>query len=148
MPFKKNFEFVNIFFFEFWSKKKLRLLSKSKTEKNWLRHSDLRYSIQYVRILIDVFFPFFFRSFSDNHFVCGTDNQTYPTRCHLLRAQCAGHKVNLKHRGSCKGTFTSYFLHYLFKLSIRSTFFHLTSFSLLFFLWQTLSFARNSIHIT
>lgn len=20
--------------------------------------------------------------------VCGTDNQTYPTRCHLIRAQC------------------------------------------------------------
>lgn len=47
----------------------------------------------------NIFFP------SDNHFVCGTDNQTYPTRCHLLRAQCAGHKVNLKHRGPCKGIF-------------------------------------------
>ncbi|XP_031620477.1 SPARC-related modular calcium-binding protein 1 isoform X2 [Contarinia nasturtii] len=34
--------------------------------------------------------------------VCGTDNQTYTTRCHLLRAQCAGHKASLKHRGPCK----------------------------------------------
>ncbi|XP_037034682.1 SPARC-related modular calcium-binding protein 2 isoform X4 [Bradysia coprophila] len=34
--------------------------------------------------------------------VCGTDNQTYPTRCHLIRAQCSGHQVSLKHRGSCK----------------------------------------------
>lgn len=38
--------------------------------------------------------------------VCGTDNQTYATRCHLMRAQCAGHKVNLKHRGPCKGKFS------------------------------------------
>lgn len=35
--------------------------------------------------------------------VCGTDNQTYANRCHLLRTQCAGHKVSLKHRGPCKG---------------------------------------------
>lgn len=34
--------------------------------------------------------------------VCGTDNQTYPTRCHLIRAQCTGHQVSLKHRGTCK----------------------------------------------
>lgn len=34
--------------------------------------------------------------------VCGTDKQTYPTRCHLIRAQCSGHQVSLKHRGSCK----------------------------------------------
>lgn len=34
--------------------------------------------------------------------VCGTDNQTYPTRCHLIRAQCSGHQVSLKHRGVCK----------------------------------------------
>lgn len=40
---------------------------------------------------------------SKSRAVCGTDNQTYPTRCHLLRAQCSGHKVNLKHRGPCKG---------------------------------------------
>lgn len=38
--------------------------------------------------------------------VCGTDNQTYPTRCHLIRAQCSGHQVSLKHRGSCKGKFS------------------------------------------
>ncbi|XP_037920835.1 LOW QUALITY PROTEIN: SPARC-related modular calcium-binding protein 1 [Hermetia illucens] len=34
--------------------------------------------------------------------VCGTDKQTYPTRCHLIRAQCSGHQVSLKHRGSCR----------------------------------------------
>ncbi|XP_016973680.1 SPARC-related modular calcium-binding protein 2 isoform X1 [Drosophila rhopaloa] len=33
--------------------------------------------------------------------VCGTDGQTYPTRCHLLRAQCGGHQVSLKFSGSC-----------------------------------------------
>jgi len=35
--------------------------------------------------------------------VCGTDGQTYPTRCHLLRAQCGGHQVSLKYSGSCNG---------------------------------------------
>ncbi|XP_035912205.1 SPARC-related modular calcium-binding protein 2 isoform X2 [Anopheles stephensi] len=34
--------------------------------------------------------------------VCGSDNKTYPTRCHLIRAQCSGHQVAFKHRGSCK----------------------------------------------
>ncbi|XP_068145650.1 SPARC-related modular calcium-binding protein 2 isoform X2 [Drosophila tropicalis] len=34
--------------------------------------------------------------------VCGTDDQTYPTRCHLLRVQCSGHQVSLKYRGFCK----------------------------------------------
>ncbi|KAH8402150.1 hypothetical protein KR009_010161 [Drosophila setifemur] len=33
--------------------------------------------------------------------VCGTDGQTYHTKCHLLRAQCSGHQVSLKYRGSC-----------------------------------------------
>lgn len=47
--------------------------------------------------------------------VCGTDNQTYTTRCHLIRAQCAGHKVNLKHRGPCKGT-----IHHTFDFNIFS----------------------------
>lgn len=35
--------------------------------------------------------------------VCGTDDQTYPTRCHLLRVQCSGHQVSIKYRGPCKG---------------------------------------------
>lgn len=35
--------------------------------------------------------------------VCGTDGQTYPTRCHLLRAQCWGQEVSFKYQGSCKG---------------------------------------------
>ncbi|XP_017839067.1 SPARC-related modular calcium-binding protein 1 isoform X2 [Drosophila busckii] len=35
--------------------------------------------------------------------VCGTDDQTYPTRCHLERVQCSGFQVSLKHRGACKG---------------------------------------------
>ncbi|XP_017482062.1 PREDICTED: uncharacterized protein LOC108371079 isoform X1 [Rhagoletis zephyria] len=34
--------------------------------------------------------------------VCGTDEQTYPSRCHLLRVQCSGHQVSLKYRGPCK----------------------------------------------
>ncbi|XP_018788671.1 PREDICTED: SPARC-related modular calcium-binding protein 2 isoform X2 [Bactrocera latifrons] len=34
--------------------------------------------------------------------VCGTDDQTYPSRCHLLRAQCSGYQVSLKYRGHCK----------------------------------------------
>lgn len=44
--------------------------------------------------------------------VCGTDGQTYPTRCHLIRAQCSGHQVSLKHRGTCKGDIFSLDLHY------------------------------------
>lgn len=38
--------------------------------------------------------------------VCGTDNQTYPTRCQLLRTHCRDDGPNLvavKHRGHCKG---------------------------------------------
>ena len=35
--------------------------------------------------------------------VCGTDEQTYPTRCHLLRVQCSGHQVSIRYRGPCKG---------------------------------------------
>ncbi|KAM7345382.1 SPARC related modular calcium binding-like protein magu isoform 2-T2 [Cochliomyia hominivorax] len=34
--------------------------------------------------------------------VCGTDGQTYPTRCHLLRVQCKGHPVSIRYRGHCK----------------------------------------------
>nr|CAD7570012.1 unnamed protein product [Timema californicum] len=34
--------------------------------------------------------------------VCGTDNQTYPSKCHLLHVQCQGLPVNIKHRGRCK----------------------------------------------
>ncbi|KAL5286000.1 SMOC1 family protein [Megaselia abdita] len=34
--------------------------------------------------------------------VCGTDDKTYPSRCHLLRIQCTGHLVSVKHRGPCK----------------------------------------------
>ncbi|XP_067632355.1 SPARC-related modular calcium-binding protein 2 isoform X2 [Eurosta solidaginis] len=34
--------------------------------------------------------------------VCGTDDRTYPSRCHLLRVQCSGHQVSLKYRGPCK----------------------------------------------
>ncbi|XP_055374150.1 SPARC-related modular calcium-binding protein 1 [Condylostylus longicornis] len=34
--------------------------------------------------------------------VCGTDNRTYPSRCHLIRTQCQGNPVKLKHAGACK----------------------------------------------
>uniref|UniRef100_A0A1B6ENY2 SPARC-related modular calcium-binding protein 2 n=1 Tax=Cuerna arida TaxID=1464854 RepID=A0A1B6ENY2_9HEMI len=37
--------------------------------------------------------------------VCGTDNQTYPTRCHLLKQHCRQDGPNLvtvKHKGHCK----------------------------------------------
>ncbi|XP_065226398.1 SPARC-related modular calcium-binding protein 2 isoform X2 [Planococcus citri] len=35
--------------------------------------------------------------------VCGTDNQTYPNRCALLRVQCAQNNLlEVKHRGKCK----------------------------------------------
>ncbi|XP_030379820.1 SPARC-related modular calcium-binding protein 2 isoform X2 [Scaptodrosophila lebanonensis] len=34
--------------------------------------------------------------------VCGTDDRTYPTRCHLLRVQCSGYEVSLRNRGGCK----------------------------------------------
>lgn len=48
--------------------------------------------------------------------VCGTDNQTYPTLCHLIRAQCSGHPVSFKHRGACKGMFVLFSIY----LRIRS----------------------------
>ncbi|XP_054276219.1 SPARC-related modular calcium-binding protein 2 isoform X2 [Macrosteles quadrilineatus] len=37
--------------------------------------------------------------------VCGTDNKTYPTRCHLLKQHCRDDSPNMvavKHRGQCK----------------------------------------------
>ncbi|CRL03761.1 CLUMA_CG016446, isoform A [Clunio marinus] len=39
---------------------------------------------------------------SKNRLVCGTDGKTYASRCHLIRAQCNGYRVSLKHRGTCK----------------------------------------------
>lgn len=33
--------------------------------------------------------------------VCGTDNQTYASRCHLLREHCRGSQVVIQHRGKC-----------------------------------------------
>jgi len=35
--------------------------------------------------------------------VCGTDNQTYASRCHLLREHCRGSQVVIQHRGKCTG---------------------------------------------
>ncbi|XP_062129931.1 SPARC-related modular calcium-binding protein 1 isoform X5 [Drosophila sulfurigaster albostrigata] len=49
--------------------------------------------------------------------VCGTDDQTYPTRCHLQRVQCSGHQVSLKHRGNCKGCLAA--LQYAVRESVR-----------------------------
>ncbi|KAG8320829.1 hypothetical protein J6590_060076 [Homalodisca vitripennis] len=46
--------------------------------------------------------------------VCGTDNQTYPTRCHLLKQHCRQDGPNLvtvKHRGHCKERSCSNKLH-------------------------------------
>ncbi|XP_069692250.1 SPARC-related modular calcium-binding protein 1 isoform X3 [Periplaneta americana] len=34
--------------------------------------------------------------------VCGTDDVTYASRCHLLQAQCQGSAVAVQHRGRCK----------------------------------------------
>ncbi|KAH8269608.1 hypothetical protein KR018_010507 [Drosophila ironensis] len=33
--------------------------------------------------------------------VCGSDGQSYTTRCQLLRAQCRGEEVTLKYHGNC-----------------------------------------------
>ena len=35
--------------------------------------------------------------------VCGTDNQTYASRCHMSREQCHGSQVVIQHRGRCTG---------------------------------------------
>jgi len=35
--------------------------------------------------------------------VCGTDNQTYASRCQLLREKCRGSQVVVQHRGRCTG---------------------------------------------
>ncbi|XP_026474227.1 SPARC-related modular calcium-binding protein 2-like [Ctenocephalides felis] len=34
--------------------------------------------------------------------VCGSDNHTYKSKCHLERQQCLGFAVTLKHNGQCK----------------------------------------------
>ncbi|XP_023712550.1 SPARC-related modular calcium-binding protein 2 isoform X4 [Cryptotermes secundus] len=33
--------------------------------------------------------------------LCGTDNVTYASRCHLMRQQCQGSQVAIQHRGPC-----------------------------------------------
>ncbi|CAH0401942.1 unnamed protein product [Chilo suppressalis] len=33
--------------------------------------------------------------------VCGTDGRTYPTRCHLMKAQCSSEPVAIAHKGPC-----------------------------------------------
>ncbi|CAG9781876.1 unnamed protein product [Diatraea saccharalis] len=33
--------------------------------------------------------------------VCGTDGRTYPTKCHLLKAQCSSEPVAIVHKGPC-----------------------------------------------
>lgn len=38
-----------------------------------------------------------------HRFVCGTDNQTYLSMCHLVKAQCKNQQLKLKYRGPCKG---------------------------------------------
>ncbi|CAH2220828.1 jg27233, partial [Pararge aegeria aegeria] len=36
-----------------------------------------------------------------NRAVCGTDGRTYPSKCHLMKAQCTGETVTIAHRGPC-----------------------------------------------
>ncbi|CAH0716437.1 unnamed protein product, partial [Brenthis ino] len=36
-----------------------------------------------------------------NRPVCGTDGRKYPSKCHLMKAQCAGETVTIAHRGPC-----------------------------------------------
>ncbi|CAF4745054.1 unnamed protein product [Pieris macdunnoughi] len=33
--------------------------------------------------------------------LCGTDGRTYPSKCHLLKAQCNGEPVTVAHKGPC-----------------------------------------------
>ncbi|XP_045458416.1 SPARC-related modular calcium-binding protein 1 [Melitaea cinxia] len=37
----------------------------------------------------------------NNRPVCGTDGRNYPSKCHLMKAQCAGETVTIAHRGPC-----------------------------------------------
>lgn len=37
-----------------------------------------------------------------NRPVCGTDDKTYNSKCHLQRARCQGYNVTMKYRGDCK----------------------------------------------
>lgn len=39
--------------------------------------------------------------------VCGTDGQTYTSRCELLRVQCGGEAIAVAHRGPCSGKLDS-----------------------------------------
>ncbi|XP_041986637.1 SPARC-related modular calcium-binding protein 2 isoform X2 [Aricia agestis] len=36
-----------------------------------------------------------------NRPVCGTNRRNYPSKCHLLKAQCAGELTGIAHRGPC-----------------------------------------------
>ncbi|CAG4942075.1 unnamed protein product [Colias eurytheme] len=38
---------------------------------------------------------------NSNRVICGTDGRTYPSKCHIMKAQCNGEPVTVAHRGPC-----------------------------------------------
>lgn len=53
--------------------------------------------------------------------VCGTDGQTYTSRCHLLKAQCEGKSVNVAKKGPCTENQSSCMIALRYALNAQSS---------------------------
>lgn len=52
--------------------------------------------------------------------ICGTDGRTYPSRCHLMRAQCSGEPVAVARKGPCIEGQSSCFIALQYALNAQS----------------------------